>query len=108
MIEAARENPTDPASQRTIGFRKVRHFIDDHTHKEMARVARIQGLDLIKLVPEASAADYPLMDIEKTALEALGYRVVFVPWTVPPGITYGTDPCAKQDFVRLNALALDE
>jgi hypothetical protein len=107
-MNAAIANPTDVESQRIMGLRKIRHFIDDATHKDLARVARVQGLDLIKLVPQASAADFPMNDAEKKSLESMGFKVVFAPWTVPPGITYGTDPCAKQDFVRLNALALDE
>lgn len=108
MVDAVMKTPNSPLYRTMRGIRKVRNFVSDPKQAELARVARLQGLEPIKLLPDAATADFPLTPEERTRLEEDGYRIVLAPWVIPPEITYGTAPCAKQDFIRLNALALDE
>jgi len=108
MYDAAMRSPQSNSAQRVLGLRARRNFLTDPKQAEFARIAKLQGMDVVKMVPDASVADFPLTAEEKAQLESDGYRVVFTPWVVPPGIQTAQAACAKQDFVRLNALTLTE
>eukprot|EP00041_Stephanoeca_diplocostata_P031983 m.1011390 g.1011390 ORF g.1011390 m.1011390 type:complete len:697 (-) comp24062_c0_seq11:3705-5795(-) len=91
---------------------KTRNFVTSSVERtRLVQAANAMQAALVMMVPADDVALFPLLPDEKQALEGLGFRVVYVPWSLPPSMKH-TKPrglrCFHQDFVRLNALRLIE
>lgn len=88
----------------------ARNLLNSSEQAAIVAAARAHGVDVVMLLPNASAARHPLEEIERRHLESVGIKVsTMSPWIIPPNYRPQVNMgCTRQDLFRLNAFRLTE